>query len=246
MMDSTDRKNLKLFRLLSGPMSADYVPYIPDCLGDSLVTYPLYDDFGRDCVWCFLIDKDGKVGVFYNEYRYNYVPYNILFNLEKYNECLKLLFPPYIEDNVHLIFTMHLCNHSRLREKRALLDSYANGMLSWSTLLKETMRGHLLEAAEQLFNLIHVYNILLRDKWILKMDLDIWKEIMKFYQKRGLYAFAPHPRLNKLIKIYRPYKDCTEDVLKAVRIVGQHIPLSFRDIDALDFDYLRELWKVEN
>lgn len=83
---------------------------------------------------------------------------------------------------------------------------------------------------------------MLRDKWILRMHLDLWKEFMKFYQKRGLYAFAPHPQLKKLIKIYRPYRECKEDVLKSVRIVGQHVPLSFRDIDALDFDYLRKLW----
>ena len=245
-MDSTDRKKLKLFRLLFAPIPADCEPYLPDCLGDSLITNPRHDDFGRDCVWCFLVDKDGRVGVFFNRSDYNYVPYNSLFNLEKYNECLKLLFPPYLEDKISLTLILHLYDHSHLREKLPLLDNYASGAISWATLLKKAMSGHLSEASEQLFNLIHVSHILLRDKWILKMKLDLWKEFMKFYQRRGLYAFAPHPQLNKLIKIYRPYRGCNEDVLRAARIVGQHIPLSFRDIDTLDFDYLRGLWTVKN
>lgn len=245
-MDSTERRKMKLFRLLFAPGSADCVPYIPDCLGDSLITNPLYDDFGRDCVWCFLVDKDGRVGVFFNRRKYNYVPYNTLFNIEKYNECLKLLFPPYIKDDDCLIYILYLYEHSHLRKKKPLLENYASGMISWSSLLKKSMRGHLMEAVEQLFNLIRVSRIMLRDKWILRMELDIWKERMKFYQRRGLYAFAPHPQLKKLIKIYRPYRDCREEVLRAVRTVGQHVPLSFREIDALDFDYLRELWMKNN
>ena len=245
-MNNAEKKRLKLFRLLFAPTPADCEPYIPDCLGNSLITNPRYDDFGRDCVWCFLVDKDGRVGVFFNRSDYNYVPYNTLFNLEQYNECLRLLFPSYLEDKISLTLILYLYDHLHLSEKISLLESYASDEISWNTLLKKSMSGHLLDASDQLFNLIRASSILLYDKWILQMKLALWKEFMKFYQRRGLYAFAPHPRLNKLIKIYRPYRECKGNVLKVVRIVGQHIPLSFREIDTLDFDYLRELWSVRN
>lgn len=196
-MDSTDRNKLKLFRLLYAPHTACCDPYIPDCVGDSLVINPLFDDFGRDCVWCFLVDKDGKVGVFFNRSHYNYVPYNTLFNYEKYNECLKMLFPPYLEeeDNASLITILCLSHYLHLNDKFELLRSYACGTISWTTILKELARGHLFEAKKQLFNLIRKPYILLRDKWILKMEFEHWKESMKFYQRRGIYAFAPHPQL---------------------------------------------------
>ena len=234
-----DRNRLKLFRLLSYPLPPDPIIYIPDCLGQySPFLDPLHDNFGREYVTCFLIDKNGKVAMFLNRWYFDYVPYNILFNLNEYNRCLKLLF---CEDVVSENFPINE-QFSINYENVVILNEYAEGSISIMNALSLLKKGYIFECIGSIFRLLRAYYLLQSEKRFLQYHLKQWKKFKIEYQRMGIYVFVAHPKLKKLIKIFSPNKNCDREISTLVEKVGQKIPLSFSSTKYIDSEYLQRLW----
>jgi len=199
---------------------------------------PLHDHFGREYVTCFLIDNNGKVAMFLNRWYFDYVPYNILFNLNEYNKCLKLLF---CEDIVSKNFPIDE-QFSIDYEKIAILNDYAEGSISMMNTLSLLRKGHIVECMGSFFQLLRAYRLLRSEKRFLQYHLKQWKKLKIEYQRMGLYVYVAHPRLKKLVKVFSPNKNCDGEISKLVEKVGQKVPLSFSSTKHIDSEYLRRLW----
>ncbi len=236
-----NKKRLQLFKLLSAPQFEDEFLFIPDCLGDgSPYSDPLQDDYGRDFTICFLTDNQGSVAVFGNIREIDYIPYEILFNLNTYNQCLSLLFgicnrmdltPPDVEWPVL---------YKQIRQHQ-LLKEYALGETSFRSIFSRLMKGQIFEGLEKLVCLFFAYYLLCFKKEIIRDSLKNWKQLKRYYQKKGLYVFVPHPRLGKLVKVFTPNAPCDPHISSLARTIGQNLPFSFGDRKDIDIDFLRTL-----
>lgn len=220
------------------PIPPDPKPYIPDCLGIySPFLDPLHDSFGRELVTCFLVDRCGNVAIFLNRREFNYVPYNTLFNLEEYNECLSLLF----NDDVALPPQKIIINNiSYVYSEK--IKKFAIGKISFKEITTAIMKGRIFDGIHGIYDLLHVCYIMFSKKYILHSRFHFWKVLKKYYQNKGVYVYAPHEKLNKLVKIYSPYKKSTEKICNLAKKVGQSVPISLSEEKYIDFDFLKLLW----
>ncbi len=235
-----DKKRMKLFRMLAAPFAEDAALFIPDCLGYfSRFLDPRHDDFGRNFTTCFLVDAEGQVAIFSNRWEFDYVPYNILFHLEQYNQCTRLLFPGAEEEWPEL---PEIAWDEKRHRNMCALQEYADGRVSGRKVCALLRRGRLFESLEMLFSLLSAYRVLCCEKELLQERLRIWRDFKREYREKGVYVFEPHPELKTLVKISTPKASCGEQVAQLARTIGQRVPFSFRDVTCIDSDCLRKLW----
>lgn len=234
----------KLFKLFFLPCPFEPLPYIPDCMGEfSPFLDPLHDDFGRNSTTCFLLDREGNIGIFWNESEIDYVPYNILFNVTEYNQCIKHLYTnaDIISVNERL-FSIEDDIGNRLIRKIEILKRFALADISFRRVIDYLIQGNIFASLEIFFLLLNVYFLLCFEKKLLHNTLLIWKEHKKYYQNRGVFVFAPHSKCGKLIKLITPNRKCEENIFRLAKIVGQKVPFSFREINQIDVSSLKKLW----
>lgn len=238
----------KLFTLYWLPPEFEPLPYIPDCMGEfSPFLDPMHDDFGRDFTTCFILDKEGNVGIFENDGEINYVPYNILFNVTEYNKCIKLLYANAdTYGKIEGLISIENCKGNSLIRKIGILRRFALDEISFKRAIDYLKNGRISSCLETFFLLFNVYFILCFEKKIIHDKFLFWKNSIKYYQNRGVFVFAPHPKYGKLIKLITPNKKIDENIFREANIIGQHVPFSFREIDSIDISYLKKLWLQYN
>ena len=200
---------------------------------------PLHDDFGRDFTTCFLLDKQGDVGIFLNERDLDYVPYNILFNLTEYNQCIKSL---YTNSDGESSSVIENYDENLLYRKIEILTQFARDEISFKRVIDYLKQGCLGAGLEMLIRLFNVYFLLCFDKKIIHNQLLLWKRRKKYYQNRGVFVFAHCPKSGKLIKLLSPNQKCDENICRLAKIVGQKVPFLFSKTKYIDVSYLKKIW----
>lgn len=230
----------KLFKLFYMPCELDPLPYIPDCMGEfSPFLDPLHDDFGRNFTTCFLLDKEGNVGIFWNERDIDYVPYNILFNVTEYNQCIKLL---YTNDHSERLSPKKNNDGNRLIRKIDILQRFALDEVSFKSVICYLKQGRIGASLEIFVLLFYVYFLLCFEKKIIHNQLLLFKERKKYYQNRGVFVFAPYPKYGMLIKLITPNKKCDKNIFEKAKVIGQKISISFREKKHIDISHIKEMW----
>ena len=227
----------KLFRLYANVIPPDGNCYIPDSLGEfSPFIDPRHDSMGRELVTCFLVDAKGHIAMFLNRLPCNYVPYNILFNLEAYNRFMQDYFPEGDNDGIYPEENGGPTTYDdRFYQKVRPVYDYIHGELS-------LRQANSFSFIEKLFWLIKAFFITRFDKKLRAEKFRQWHALKRYYQKKAIYVFAPSPDYTRLIRIFSPNRMPAPELAKQVSVFAQSVPLDFSSTRAIDFNDLRNMW----
>lgn len=227
----------KLFRLYADAIPPDGNCYIPDSLGEfSPFTDPRHDSMGRELVTCFLVDAKGHIAMFLNRLPCNYVPYNILFNLEAYNRFMQDYFPKGNDDGIYT-------------EKNGFTTTYTDQNYQKLRPVYEYIKGEIslrqispFQFFVEFYYLIKAGLIILFDKELRAKKFRQWKALKRYYQSKCLYVFAASPDYTRLVRIFSPNRMPAPELAKQVSVFAQSVPLDFSSTRTIDFNDLKNMW----
>ena len=234
------RTKEKLFRLYAAPCPPDGVFYIPDCMGEySPFLDPQHDSFGQELVTCFLVDPEGHIGMFLNRKPCGYVPYNLLFHVDEYNRFLKHYFP---QDEADAMYTQAFGSPKSLQEQE---QAYRRQLPVWEYINGElSLRGaNPISFFVELCRIVQALHTLRYDKELRATKLRAWKTLKRYYQRKGLYVFAPSPDYTRLIRIFAPNRLPRKAITEEVAVFAQKVPLDFSATRSIAFSTLRQMWQ---
>lgn len=223
----------KLFRLLNTPVPPCGEHYIPDCVNPEGVLDPRHDNSGRELVNCFLVDADGCIAMFLNRQETGYVPYNTLFHIEEYNRFLLRLFPDCFEADTSAELPPDI--DTRLI-KIARVHDYLEGRLSLRCLAP-------FELAARIYRRLRAYHTILFDKEFRQASFRNWKELKRYFQGKGLYAYTPSADHQQLIRIFSPNRRCDSTLARQAKVIGQQLDIRFCNSRSIPFAYLMRRWQ---